>query len=1030
MSKKFAVSTLKTFLLIFPFLFSAQSVCGQNNPEITALEPNVPIEREIAGGQKHEFQISFAANQYGKIVVSQKSIDVVARLIDESGAPQIVFNAEPRKNYNETIELFSETGGNLRLTIEPNQKNASVGRYEIRLVERREANSKDAALDEANKLISKANALWIQSKYSDALPLAERGLALRERALGAEHADVGMAVFVVGNIVGDMGDLEKCEMLYDRALKIREKALGRDHPSIASILNNWGVIYKLKGDYVKAEELYKRVLEIREKTLEPNHLLIAVSLNNLASVTSARGDREKTIALYRRALTIRENALGAEHPDVALALNNLATALEDEDFAAAEPLYLRSLAIREKILGADHPDVSQTLYNLARGYAAAGDYQKAEQACLRAIKIYEKSLGSEHQFYSYPLNLLALIYKDTGRYDQAETLFLRAIALKQKTQSSVHPELGGTYSNLANLYALEGKTEKAVEAQSRANEILEYNTALNLAIGSEREKLDYLKTLEDVGNQTLTLNFQAKINSQAMTDLAAISVLRRKGRVLDAMSDNFQALRRRFDKQDQILFDDLNKATTELVHFVLANETKDSTDEYSRKLKTLEEKRETVENQISRRSAGFYQSSKSIKLSTVGAVIPADAALIEFAVYRPILPSSSEFESKRNREENAVEKPRYAVFVINSKGEVRGADLGAAADIDPKIDALRKTLRDAASRNVKKIARAVDEKILKPVRALVGDAKHLLISPDGDLNLIPFEALVGENDRYLIEDYSLTYITSGRDLLRMQAARKNENKSLIVANPLFGSAARDSKRDEKTRRRSVTTARSLSETYFAPLAGTLAEARSIQNLFPDATLLDEGRATEAALKNINAPRILHIATHGFFLENTSELKTEAKSQNRTAGVETENPLLRSGIALAGANEREGGAKDDGILTALEASGLNLWGTKLVVLSACDTGIGDVKNGEGVYGLRRAFLLAGTESLVMSLWAVSDYATRELMTDYYKNLKNGLGRGESLRQVKLAMMKKKGRAHPFYWAGFIQSGEWANLEGKR
>lgn len=1030
MSPKFAFSTLKTFLLIFPVLFFVQSVCGQNDAEITALELNVPIEREIAGGQKHEFQIAFAANQYGKVIVSQKSIDVVVRLIDESGAPQIIFNAEPRKNNDETVVLFSETSGNLHLTVEPNQKNASLGRYEIRLIERREATFKDAALDEANKLISKANALWIQSKYADALPLAERGLAIRERELGAEHADVGMAAFVVGNIVGDMGDLEKCEMFYDRALKIREKALGRDHPSIASILNNWGVIYKVRGDYIKAEELYKRVLEIREKTLEPNHLLIAVSLNNLASIANARGDQEKTIALYRRALTIRENALGAEHPDIALALNNLATALEDEDFAAAEPLYLRSLAIREKVLGPDHPDVSQTLYNLARGYAAAGDYQKAEQACLRAMKIYEKSLGSEHQLYSYPLNLLALIYKDTGKYEEAETLFLRAIAIKEKTQSRVHPELGGTYSNLANLYALEGKTEKAVEAQSRANEILEYNTALNLAVGSEREKLEYLKTLENVGNQTLSLNFQAKINSQAMTDLAAISVLRRKGRVLDAMSDNFQALRRRFDKQDQILFDDLNKATTELVQFVLANDTKDSTDEYNRKLKTLEEKRETVENQISQRSTGFYQPSKSIKLNTIESVIPADAALIEFAVYHPILPGSSEFELKRNRKENAVEKSRYAVFVINSKGEVRAADLGATADINPKIDALRKALRDPASKDVKKLARAVDEQIMKPVRALLGDAKHLLISPDGDLNLIPFEALVSENNSYLIENYSLTYITSGRDLLRMQTARKNENKSLIMANPLFGSFSNDAKRDEKTSRRSVTTARNLSETYFAPLAGTISEARSIQTLFPDATLLDENRATEAALKNINAPRLLHIATHGFFLENTDDLKAETKSQNRTANAETENPLLRSGIALAGANEREGGAKDDGILTALEASGLNLWGTKLVVLSACDTGIGDVKNGEGVYGLRRAFLLAGTESLVMSLWAVRDYATRELMTDYYKNLKNGLGRGEALRQVKLTMMKKKGREHPFYWAGFIQSGEWANLEGKR
>lgn len=147
-------------------------------------------------------------------------------------------------------------------------------------------------------------------------------------------------------------------------------------------------------------------------------------------------------------------------------------------------------------------------------------------------------------------------------------------------------------------------------------------------------------------------------------------------------------------------------------------------------------------------------------------------------------------------------------------------------------------------------------------------------------------------------------------------------------------------------------------------------------------------------------------------------------------AESENPLLRSGIALAGANKHAGDAKDNGILTALEASGLNLWGTKLVVLSACDTGLGEVKTGEGVYGLRRAFVLAGTETLLMSLWQISDYATRELMTKYYKNLKAKMGRGESLRQAQLAMLKKKDGAHPFYWAAFIQSGEWANLDGKR
>ena len=208
------------------------------------------------------------------------------------------------------------------------------------------------------------------------------------------------------------------------------------------------------------------------------------------------------------------------------------------------------------------------------------------------------------------------------------------------------------------------------------------------------------------------------------------------------------------------------------------------------------------------------------------------------------------------------------------------------------------------------------------------------------------------------------------------------------------------------------------------------EARSIKALFPDATVLSGKQVTEAAIKRIEGPSILHIATHGFFLEDPEAVASDASgSAKEKTGMVPENPLLRSGLALSGANVRKSGA-ENGILTALQASSLNLWGTKLVTLSACDTGIGEVKDGEGVYGLRRAFFLAGTQSLVMSLWPVSDPVTREMMVDYYTGLKRGLGRGEALRQAELAMLKRKGRQHPFYWASFIESGEWANLDGQR
>jgi CHAT domain-containing protein len=280
----------------------------------------------------------------------------------------------------------------------------------------------------------------------------------------------------------------------------------------------------------------------------------------------------------------------------------------------------------------------------------------------------------------------------------------------------------------------------------------------------------------------------------------------------------------------------------------------------------------------------------------------------------------------------------------------------------------------------------------------------------------------------------------------MRVARESKGSPTVFADPSFGepvaqqvagagAVQRPAARGGR-RRRSVTTARDLSEIYFAPLNGTAQEARTIHALYPEANLLTGERATESALKAVAAPRVLHIATHGFFLQDgrneaAGNEQLAARGASASASARIGNPLLRSGLALADANLRGiGGAGDDGILTALEASGLNLWGTKLVVLSACDTGLGEVRNGEGVYGLRRAFVLAGAESLVMSLWPASDNATRKLMASYYRNLKQGMGRGESLRLVQLDMLKSNPRLHPFYWANFIQSGEWANLDGKR
>ncbi|HNJ43979.1 MAG TPA: CHAT domain-containing protein, partial [Acidobacteriota bacterium] len=330
---------------------------------------------------------------------------------------------------------------------------------------------------------------------------------------------------------------------------------------------------------------------------------------------------------------------------------------------------------------------------------------------------------------------------------------------------------------------------------------------------------------------------------------------------------------------------------------------------------------------------------------------------------------------------------------------------------------------------IQAVSQRLYQRVVKPVRELVGNTRHLLISPDGGLNLVPFAALQDETGKYLVEQYSLTFLTSGRDLLRLKVKIPSQDPAVVVADPTYGDGTGP-----------VLLGKGIGR--LRQLDGTKAEGSFLKRLFPKAQVWMENQATKDRLKAVSKPALVHIATHGFFLEDAPKEPLNGTDFQRgiTLGdtpppvnveqLREANPLLRSCLFFAGANGTANSTGESGTMTALEATGLDLWGTKLVVLSACDTGLGEVKNGDGVYGLRRALVLAGSEAQMMSLWPVSDEGTKELMQQYYTRLKAGEGRSEALRQVQLQMLKSKRWNHPFYWASFIQSGEWANLNGKR
>jgi CHAT domain-containing protein len=990
----------------------------------------------------------------------------------------------------------------------------ATGNYRLEL---RTATERDQALATAVELNQQAMTLDSEGRYTEAVPLAERALAIREEQLGENHHDVATSLNNLAALYREMGNYRKAEPLFQRALAIEEQALGSDHPDVANSLNNLAGVYSAMGNYTEAEPLYQRAIAIWEQS---NHPRVAVALNNLANLYANMEKYREAEPLFQRSLAIIEKVIGSDNPDFANGLNNLANLYQEMgNYTEAEPLFQRSLAIIEKVIGSDNPDFANGLNNLANLYYSMGNYTEAgalyqrslaiveqafgsdhpnvfgslqnlanlhhsmgnyteagalyqrslaivEQAFgsdhphvadslfglanlhysmgnytvagalyQRSLTIWEQALGRDHPDVAFSLNGLAVLHYSMGYYTEAEPLYQRALAIWEQALGSDHPSVARSLNNLAGLYQAQGDITSATDYLSRSLSIQENNLSLIFTTGSEAQKQAYMNTLSGDTHQAISLHLQDASNNPEAAQLALTTLLRRKGRILDALTDNVQLIRDNLTPENQQLLDQLADTRTQLANLIYNKPENLSGEAYKTQVANLKAQANQLEAELSRRSAEFRTLSQPVTIAAVQQQIPADAALVELTLYKP-------YDAKAEPGQRWGE-PRYAAYILHATGTTQWVDLGEAAPIDAVVKDLQNSLASQGSLDtLQETARDLDSLLMQPIRAKLGDKTHILLSPDSQLNLIPFAALVDENNQYLVENYQITYLTTGRDLLRLQNQQEPRQASVIIANPDYDEPGVNNSAVAFNRGENRLIS-GIDVLLFDPLPGTAAEADAIQPLLPNATVLTEAKATEQAIKQVEAPRILHIATHGFFIDVDLVAPSANLFDNRgpiasvrprpgaeigeSAPINQENPLLRSGLALAGFNTRSSGGSEDGALTALEVAGLNLRGTKLVVLSACETGVGDVANGEGVYGLRRALAIAGAESQLISLWKVSDAGTKDLMVDYYQRLLSGEGRSDSLRQVQLAMLNSPNYQHPYFWASFIPSGEWAAME---
>ena len=849
-------------------------------------------------------------------------------------------------------------------------------------------------------------------------------------------------------------------------VQICEEDWGPEHENVATVLHNLGYLYQQTGDYVQAEPIFLRALAIREKALGPEHADVARSLNGLALLYQEEGDYKQAEALFKRSLKIKEKSFGNSGPEYALELNNLAVLYKDlGEYDKSEELLKNILDIFEKTYGAKNIRVATVLNNLAGVYRAKGSFLQAKALYERSIEIDKELLPSDHPDYARDLNNLALLYFEQGQYDLAAPLLKQSLEIYEKASGPTHPDLVPILNNLGMLAIVQNNIDQAIAYQKRANEISEQTLLAMLGSGTEEQKRLFLAWRKDELNSTLSLNTKFAPENKDATKLALGTILRRKGRVLDAVSHQLLSIRQHLSPEDQKLLDEISATRADLSARVLHRPAQDKKEENLKSITELQAKADRLEKEISAHSAAFKTQQSPVTVEAVQNAIPKDMTLVEFAEYRLL-------DSKAKTRKDRYGSARYVAYIVNHDGDAQLVDLGEAAAIDKGISELRNSMKDSGSTDYKQKARSLDKLVMEPVRKLLGDSKKtLILSPDGAMNVLPFAALIDEKGKFLIENYSIDYLTSGRDLLRMEAHEPNKQGPVIVANPQFSSVASPEKKESKTANSDDSRIGFMGVLIpkFKPLAGTSEEAKSISGILAKSKVITGKDATESVLKEQKGPQILHIATHGFFLPDetqaaqagtsqaeTSQAKsatddiatTDAKKvndadapnaqaapENRSVvvaarksqldAVRKENSLLRSGIVLAGANSPASPeSKDDGILTALEVSGMDLWGTNLVVLSACETGLGDFKEGEGVYGLRRALLIAGAETEVISLWPVSDQATTYLMIDFYKRLFSGGARTESLRQAQLKMMKSLN--HPYYWAAFIPVGDWRTL----
>ena len=867
----------------------------------------------------------------------------------------------------------------------------------------------------------------ILGDYNESLKLNLECLEIYERIHGNEHINYARSLSNLSRNYYALGFHNKALILDLKCLALYENIFGKEDPEYLATLSNLAISYSDLGNLSKSLDLNLECLALTEKTLGKEHLAYLISLNNLAMDYSGLGNYDKALELNLEIRLLTEQMLGKENHQYIVSLNNLSVNyLNMGKDTIALGLSLECLELSSNVYGKEHPDYALCLGNLATVYDDLGNFSKALELEKKCLMLREKIFGKEHPDYALSLNNIAASYANLGDFSKALEFDLESLSIMERIQGKEHPSYARSLYNAGNKYNQIKKYNESYDFLSKYQELalsrfrlIEKNLNANLIMESYNFLIEDYQTLFNISKK---LGSSIKIKDQ----YNKLSLL--KGRELSRSNSMFSAIYKSNEKSLISLYENwisINKKISICYESSLKERKNLDLD-----LNKLQKKADDLERQLTQLSSDFVPYQREYLFNDIVSFLEFDEVYIDIVN----IPQNDYGEDEVDS--------YYAYLIKRGDSIPELISLGSDSSLNIIYNYYSNYTKERPSGydisyEDEVYGNICYENFWSKLDLYLAGVSTIYFSPEGVYSKINPNVLYDSTTKnFLIDKYEMVYVSNVEDFVNQKEniqlyERPDDLYAVLVGNPTFFLDD-----DELILAPKENRSRSINQdeldnlqrgSFWGPLPSTKKEIELIYHKLKskgwDVEVISGVDATETRVKGIEAPKILHMATHGFFFEDQEAVKRSnmISIDNKTAVA---NPMTRSGLVFTGANNTGEGKilkNDNGYLNSYEASLLNLRGTELVILSACDTGSGDVQNGKGVYGLQRAIRVAGAESLIMSMWEVDDKATQELMTSFYDYwIDKKMSKKEAFKEAQQKIREKY--KHPYYWGAFILIGE--------